>query len=71
MAAPATLFLDSLRPLNYIGSQALIFLRPFLTPLFNVAQYDRLTEILERREGLAALVEAIEAAEADMSKEKR
>ena len=65
LTAPAILFLSSLRPLNYIGSQALVFLRPFLTPLLNPEQYERLTEILERREGIEALVEAIERAEGE------
>jgi len=64
MGAPAILFLQSLRPLNYIGSQAMIFLRPFLTPLLNPEQYERLAQILERREGLAALIDAIEGAAA-------
>jgi len=64
MAAPALLFLNSVRPLNAIGSQAMVFLRPFLTPLLKPADYDRVTKILERREGIAALVDAIEAAEA-------
>ena len=62
MATPALLFLRSLRPLGYMGGQALAFLRPFLTPLFNKPDYDRMTAILERREGVAALVAAIEAA---------
>jgi len=62
MSGPAVLFLQSVRPLNYIGSQAMHFLRPFLTPLFNPQQYERLAAILERREGISALIEAIEAA---------
>ncbi|HUT32088.1 MAG TPA: hypothetical protein VNE39_01295 [Planctomycetota bacterium] len=60
MVGPAILFLESLRPLSYIGSQAMLFLRPFLTPLLNAERYDRLAEILERREGIEALVKAIE-----------
>ena len=56
MGAPAMLFLQSLRPLNYIGSQALVFLRPFLTPLFNPRDYKRLAEIAERRQGIGALI---------------
>ncbi|MHC4986756.1 MAG: hypothetical protein ACYTFO_11460 [Planctomycetota bacterium] len=65
MALPATLFLQSIRPLNAIGSQAMMFLRPFLTGLFfKTEQYDRLAAILERREGLGALVEAVETAQA-------
>ena len=62
MSMPALLFLQSVRPLNYVGSQALTFLRPFLTTLFKTADYDRLAAILERREGIGALVEGIEAA---------
>jgi hypothetical protein len=56
----AILFIESLRPLNYIGSQALLFLRPFVVPFLKEAEYERLAAILERREGLGALIEAIE-----------
>ncbi len=63
MGAPAVLFLSSLRPLNFVGSQAMLFLKPFLTPLFNTQQYERLAAILERREGISALIEAIETAQ--------
>lgn len=60
MAAPAILFLGSVRPLNSISSQAMVFLRPFLSGLLNPADYDRMTEILDRREGIGALMDAIE-----------
>ena len=60
METPAILFLQSVRPLNGLGSQALVFLRQFLTSLLKETTYDRVTAILERREGLTALVEAIE-----------
>ncbi len=64
MAMPAILFLGSVRPLNSISSQAMVFLRPFLAGLLNPADYDRMTEIMDRREGIEALVEAIEARQA-------
>lgn len=64
MALPAVLCLESLRPLNFIGSQALVFLRPFLTPWCRQGDYDRVVAILDRREGLRCLVRAIEAASA-------
>jgi hypothetical protein len=67
MGVPALLFLNSIKPLNYIGSQAMAFLRPFLTPLFNRADYERLTHIFERRAGLSALADAIERAMAEKS----
>ena len=61
MATPAVLLLSSIRPLNAIGSQAMVFLRPFVSGLLNRADYDRMTEIVDRREGIAALIDAIEA----------
>ena len=65
MGVPALLLLNSMKPLNYIGSQAMTFLRPFLTPLFNRADYERLTRIFERRCGLSALADAVERAMAE------
>ncbi len=64
MAVPALLFLGSVRPLNSIASQAMVFLRPLVSGLLNPAEYDRMTEILDRREGIGALMDAIEAKQA-------
>jgi hypothetical protein len=72
MIAPAIVFLESLRPLSYLGSQAMLFLRPFLkdigslflrekTPDVLAEQYERVAAILERREGVEALLRALEA----------
>jgi len=63
MGTPALLLLQSVRPLNALGSQAMTFLRPFLSAIFKPADYDRMTAILDRREGIGVLAEAIEAAE--------
>lgn len=57
---PAALFLESVQPLNYIGSQLMIFLRPFLTFLFTPADYDLLQGILEKREGVKKIIEELE-----------
>ena len=65
MGMPAVLFLQSVRPLSYVGSQALTFLRPFLADFVKRADYERLTTILERREGVGALLSAVEAALAE------
>jgi hypothetical protein len=70
MAVPAVLFLGSVRPLNSVGSQALVFLRPFIEGLFNMKDYDRVVDILDRREGIGALIDAIEAAEASRKESK-
>lgn len=71
MATPAVLFLQSVRPLNGLGSQALVFLRPFLTALLKETTYDRVTAILERREGISALVDAIESRAFEPAVEKK
>lgn len=71
MGTPAILFLSSIRPLNAIGSQAMVFLRPFLVSIFKPADYDRMTEILDRREGIGALIDEIEAAEASKKDRKK
>lgn len=60
MSLPAILFLESVKPLGAIGSQAMVFLRPF-NIFFKPEEYERISEIMERREGIGGLVDAIEA----------
>jgi hypothetical protein len=55
MAAPAVLFLESLGPLNFLGSQVLHGLAPFLELVCDPAELDRLAGILERRESVERL----------------
>jgi len=62
LETPAVLFLESIRPLSFVGSQALVFLGPFAHVLFTTPDYDRLARLLERRENLEVLVRAIESA---------
>ena len=65
MVTPVVFFLESARPLGYLGSQAMVFLQPFLTAVFKQKDYDRIARIMERREGVAALLEQIEMAQAE------
>ena len=48
MTVPAILFLESVKPLNYIGAQAMVFFEPFVQALFNIAEYDTFREMMER-----------------------
>ena len=61
MSLPAILFLESVKPLSAISSQAMVFLKPF-NIFFKPEEYSRIAEIMERREGIGVLVETIEAA---------
>jgi len=62
LETPAILFLESVRPLSFVGSQAMVFLGPFAHALFTTSDYDRLARLLERRQNLERLVRAIETA---------
>ncbi|MDO8140786.1 MAG: hypothetical protein Q6358_04745 [Candidatus Brocadiales bacterium] len=60
LTLPATMFLECAQPLNYIGSQMMVFFRPFLTFFFTPAEYDIFQGILEKREGIKRIIEEIE-----------
>jgi hypothetical protein len=61
MATPAVLFLESVGPMNFLGSQALHFLTPMLDVVFPQRDVERVAYLLERRDTLARLVALIEA----------
>jgi len=63
MTAPALMLLESGRPLNFLGSQLLAFLAPFVTAVFSEQEYSRFTGILERRGSIDLIIERIEEAE--------
>ena len=60
MVTPALLVLESGRPLNFVGSQMLAFLAPFLTFVFSPPEYDRFVLLLEKRKSIDLIIEAIE-----------
>lgn len=62
LATPAVLWLESLRPLSFLGAQALRFCEPFAQPFLPAGQCGRLAEILEVRGHLERLVRHVEAA---------
>jgi hypothetical protein len=71
MTVPAILFLESVKPLNYIGAQAMVFFEPFVQSLFNIAEYDTFREMMERRENVERLLQKIEEKDAEaLAREK-
>ena len=60
MAAPATMFLESMGPMNFLGSQALHFLTPILDCAFNTKEVEQVARLLERRDTVARLIAVIE-----------
>ena len=60
MTIPAILFLESVKPLNYISSQAMVFFEPMVQSVFNFKDYDTMRIALEKRETLEILLLKIE-----------
>ena len=58
----AIFFLESVKPLGYVGSQVLLFFRPIIQTLWsNPHTYDTFASILERRGSIELLLRRIEA----------
>ena len=60
MAAPATIFLESMGPMNFLGGQALHFLIPILDCAFNTKEVEQVARLLERRDTVTRLIAIIE-----------
>jgi hypothetical protein len=72
MTTPAILFLESVRPLNYVGSQVMVFFAPLVRGFLGLPEWDELRLVLERRESIGYFLDLIEKKEGDlMIEEKR
>ncbi len=60
MAAPAMVFLESLGPMNFLGSQALYFLTPIVEWAFHAKEVEQVAKLLERRDTISRLISLIE-----------
>jgi len=71
MSVPAVLFLESVKPLNYIGSQMMAFFEPFVQTLFSWKDYDEFRKMMEERETVEKLLRRIEELDSEaQAKEK-
>ena len=60
MAAPAMVFLESLGPMNFLGSQALYFLTPIVEWAFQAKEVEQVARLLERRDTISRLIAIID-----------
>ena len=63
LQAPAILFLESIQPLHFIGSQVMVFFAPVAKVLFKGDDYDTAASLLERRKAIDSLIRRIEEVE--------
>ena len=61
LAAPAAMFLDSMGPMSFLGSQALHLLTPVIECAFEGKDLERVARLLERRDTITRLVALIES----------
>ena len=71
LAPVAVLFIESFRPLNFVGSQLLRFLAPFVHAFGRFPDYESLAQLLEDRDSIDRLLEAIEREEEARESRKR
>jgi len=71
LAAPAVLWLESLRPVSFLGSQLMHFLNPFVRMLYDSDTFERLARILEDREHLERLLCHIECVAAERQSDRQ
>lgn len=67
LSAPSLLFLETFRPLNYLGSQVLHFLQPIVSAILEVDGYQHFTEFLEKRGSIDYICSRIEDLEGGSS----
>ena len=60
MAAPTVMFLESMAPMNFLGSQALHFMHPIIELAFSANEVEQVAGLLERRDTISRLITLIE-----------
>lgn len=63
MTGPTLLGLEMSRPLNYVGSQSLHFLKPFLSPFCDTKSCENLAKLLENRASVEFICRRLEQVE--------
>ena len=71
MTVPAIFFLESSKPLAFLGGQLLIFLEPFVQTLFNIRQYQRFALLMEDRDNWEKMIRKVEDLEAEYSEREK
>lgn len=65
LAAPAIFFLEISKPLNFLGSQTMVFFEPIIQSVFSFQNYEEYRKLLERRDTIEHLLIRIEALDAE------
>ena len=67
----AIVFLESSKPLTFLGNQLMIFMQPFYRAFFPYQEYEEIAAMLEDRNNIERLICAIEKIEEERHGDKR
>jgi len=68
MSAPAIFFLESYKPMSFIGSQVMLAFQPVVKLIYSFESFDVIQNILEKREGVEYILREIEKRERERSR---
>ncbi len=71
LTAPAVFFLESMKPLSFVGSQAMIFLQPVIQAIFPFRSYNEFSVMMEDRKNVEELICEMERLEAEDRERRR
>lgn len=71
MSVPAILFLESVKPLNYVGSQMMAFFEPFVQAIFSWKDYDEVRNMMEERGTVERLLQRIEQLDSEAQEKEK
>jgi len=67
LTVPAIMFLESIKPVSFLGSQMLVFANPVVSLIVQSGDYYRFVRMIDNRENLEKLTVAIEEENAEVS----
>ncbi|MBU1701192.1 MAG: hypothetical protein KJ970_05325 [Candidatus Eisenbacteria bacterium] len=71
MGVPAVFFLESAKPLSFIGSQALVFMEPFVKAFLTLPQYDQFARMMEDRSNVERMIQIIEKMDREQDRREK
>jgi hypothetical protein len=60
LTLPAVMTLESVTPLNFLGSQTMVFFHPFVSAFLNTGDYKEFQEMLEYRKSIQYMIQVLE-----------
>ncbi len=71
LSVVAIVFLESSKPLTFLGNQLMIFMQPFYRAVFAYQEYEEIAAMLEDRDNVEKLICEIENLEEEWHEHKR